>query len=194
VKAEGGKTGTIVTRNEWIGPDGGKVLADERTLRFGADGESRWIDFDITLTAAADEVKFGDTKEGSFGLRIAESMRTDRKMGGKIITSEGLEDDKAWGKPAAWVDYHGPVQGETLGIAILNHPSSFRYPTGWHVRTYGLFAANPFGEGDFRGEQVETAHVLKKGESLTFRYRVIFHKGDEKQGKVAEAFAKYAKE
>jgi hypothetical protein len=62
------------------------------------------------------------------------------------------------------------------------------------VRTYGLFAANPFGEGDFRGDKVETSHVLKKGESLTFRYRVIFHKGDEKQGKVAEAFAKYAKE
>ena len=194
VKAEGGKTGTLVTRNEWVGPDGGKVLADERTLRFGADDASRWIDFDSTLTALADEVKFGDTKEGSFGLRIAESMRTDRKQGGKIITSEGLEDDKAWGKPAAWVDYHGPVQGETLGIAILNHPSSFRYPNGWHVRTYGLFAANPFGEGDFRGEKVETSYTLKKGESLTFRYRVIFHKGDEKQGKIAEAFAKYAKE
>jgi hypothetical protein len=194
VKAEGGKTGTIVTRNEWVGPDGGKVLTDERTLHFGADADSRWIDFDVTLSAVADEVKFGDTKEGSFGLRIAESMRTDRKLGGKIITSEGLEDDKAWGKPAAWVDYHGPVEGETLGIAIFNHPSSFRYPTGWHVRTYGLFAANPFGNGDFRGEQVETSHTMKKGESLTLRYRVIFHKGDEKAGKIAEAFAKYAKE
>jgi hypothetical protein len=194
VKAEGGKIGTIVTRNEWVGPDGGRHLADERTLRFGADANTRWIDFDITLTALADEVKFGDTKEGSFGLRIAESMRTDRKQGGKIITSEGLEDEKAWGKPASWVDYHGPVQGETLGIAILNHPSSFRYPTGWHVRTYGLFAANPFGEGDFRGEKVETAYTLKKGESLTLRYRVLFHKGDEKEGQVAEAFAKFAKE
>ena len=194
VKAEGGKVGTIVTRNDWLGPDGGKVLTDERTLRLGADEATRWIDFDITLTAAADEVDFGDTKEGSFGLRIAESMRTDRKMGGKIITSEGLEDDKAWGKPASWVDYHGPVQGQTLGIAILNHPSSFRYPTGWHVRTYGLFAANPFGEGDFRGEKVESSYKLKKGESLTLRYRVIFHKGDEKEGKIAEAFAKYVKE
>jgi hypothetical protein len=194
VKAEGGKVGTVVTRNAWLGPDGAKVLADERTLRFGADETTRWIDFDITLTAAADEVDFGDTKEGSFGLRIAESMRTDRKMGGKIITSEGLEDEKAWGKPASWVDYHGPVQGETLGIAILNHPSSFRYPTGWHVRTYGLFAANPFGEGDFRGEKVESSYKLKKGESLTLRYRVIFHQGNEKEGKIAEAFAKYAKE
>ncbi len=195
VKAEGGKTGTIVTRNEWVGSDGGKVLADERALRFGADDAGRWIDFDITLTALADEVKFGDTKEGSFGLRIAESMRADHKQNkGTIVTSEGLVDGAAWGKPASWVDYYGPVEGETLGIAILNHPSSFRYPTGWHVRTYGLFAANPFGEGDFRGEQVETAYTLKKGESLTFRYRVIFHAGDEKQGKIAEAFAKYAKE
>jgi hypothetical protein len=194
VKAEGGTIGTVVTRNDWVGPDGAKVLTDKRTLRFGADEAARWIDFDITLTAAADEVDFGDTKEGSFGLRIAESMRTDRKMGGKIITSEGLEDDKAWGKPASWVDYHGPVQGESLGIAILNHPSSFRYPTGWHVRTYGLFAANPFGEGDFRGEKVESSYKLKKGETLTLRYRVIFHKGDEKEGKIAEAFAKYVKE
>ena len=195
VKAEGGKTGTIVTRSEWVGPDGGKHLAEEKTMRFGADQSSRWIDSDIVLTALADEVKFGDTKEGSFGLRIPGTMEVDRKpTGGRIITSEGLTDKDAWGKPASWVDYHGPVQGETLGIAILNHPSSFRYPNGWHVRTYGLFAANPFGEGDFRGQQVETSYTMKKGESLTFRYRVIFHKGDEKEGKIAEAFAKYAKE
>jgi hypothetical protein len=194
VKAEGGPNSSIVTRNEWLGPDGGKILSDLRTLRFGADGETRWIDFDITLTAEADEVHFGDTKEGSFGLRIAESMRTDRKPAGKIITSEGLEDDKAWGKPASWVDYHGPVGEKHLGIAILNHPQSFRYPTGWHVRTYGLFAANPFGAGDFGGQKVETSHTMKKGETLTLRYRVIFHQGDEKAGKIAEAFAKYAKE
>lgn len=194
VKAEGGKTGLVVTRNDWVGPDGTVLLTDERTLRFSGDAETRTIDFDVVLTAAAGEVEFGDTKEGSFGLRIAETMRTDRKLGGKIITSEGLEDDKAWGKPAAWVVYHGPVQGETLGIAILNHPSSFRYPSHWHVRTYGLFAANPWGLGDFTGNKQDGTHVLKKGESLSLRYRVLFHKGDEKQGKVAEAFAEYTKE
>jgi hypothetical protein len=199
VKAEGGSTGTIVTLNDWLGPDGSKILSDVRTLHFGADGETRWIDFDIILTPEADEVHFGDTKEGSFGLRIAESMRTDR--GGKVMTSEGLTQGErgrdplpAWGKPASWIDYSGQVNDETLGIAILNHPASFRYPTQWHIRSYGLFAANPFGAGDFRGENVETAHTLKKGEQITLRYRVIFHKGDEKAGKIAEAFAKYAKE
>ena len=192
VKAEGGAIGTIVTRNDWIGPDGAVLLNDERTLRFGGDADRRWIDFDIVLAAAAPEVKFGDTKEGSFGLRIAETMRTDRQLGGKIITSEGLTDADAWGKPAAWVDYHGPVESETLGIAILNHPSSFRYPSHWHVRTYGLFAANPWGLGDFTGGKQNGEHVLKKGESLTLRYRVIFHAGDEKQGKIGEAFDEYA--
>lgn len=194
VKAEGGKVGTIVTRNDWIGPDGVVLLNDQRTLRFGGDEERRWIDFDILLTAAAAEVKFGDTKEGSFGLRIAESMRADHKQNkGTIITSEGLTDKEAWGKPAAWVDYHGPVQGETLGIAILNHPASFRFPTHWHVREYGLFAANPWGLGDFSGGKGHGEHLLKKGESLTLRYRVVMHSGDEKQGKIAEAFQEYAK-
>jgi hypothetical protein len=195
VKAEGGKVATIVTITDWLGPDGAKLIEDERTLRFGGDKDARWIDFDITLTASADEVVFGDTKEGAFGLRIAETMRADKKQDkGTIVTSEGLTDVAAWGKPAAWVDYYGPVQGETLGIAILNHPSSFRYPTYWHVRPYGLFAANPWGQGDFTKGQEKGEHVLKKGESLTLRYRVIFHRGDEKQGKIAEAFAAYAKE
>jgi hypothetical protein len=194
VRVDGGKIGTIVTRNDWLGPDGAKVVSDVRTLRFGGDAAARWIDFDVVVTAEADEVKFNDTKEGSFGLRIAESMRVDRKLGGKIITSEGLEDDKAWGKPAKWVDYHGPVQGESLGIAILNHPSSFRYPTHWHVRTYGLFAANPWGLGDFTGGKEHSDYTMKKGESFALRYRVIFHKGNEQDGKIAEAFAAYAKE
>jgi hypothetical protein len=195
VKAEGGKVATIVTITDWLGPDGAKLIEDERTLRFGGDKEARWIDFDVTLSAAANEVTFGDTKEGAFGLRIAESMRADKKQDkGTIVTSEGLTDVAAWGKPAAWVDYHGPVQGESLGIAILNHPSSFRYPTYWHVRPYGLFAANPWGQGDFTKGQEKGEHKLKEGESLTLRYRVIFHRGDEKQGKIAEAFAAYTKE
>lgn len=194
VKAESGKIGTLVTKTEWVGPDGGKILADERTMRFGGDDKTRWIDFDVVVTALADEVTFGDTKEGAFGLRIAESMRTDRKTGGRIITSEGLTDAEAWGKPAAWVDYHGPVGDETLGIAILNHPSSFRYPTHWHVRTYGLFAANPWGLGDFTGNKQDGSHKMKKGESLSLRYRVIFHSGDEQQGKIADAFAEYSKQ
>lgn len=194
VKAEGGSTGTITTRNTWLGPDGAKICGDERTLHFGGDKEMRWIDFDVTVTALADKVTFGDTKEGSFGLRVDETLKVDAKMGGKIINAEGIEDEKAWGRASPWVDYHGPAQGDHVGIAILNHPSSFRFPTHWHVRPYGLFAANPFGLHDFTPGSKEGigAHDLKQGEKMTLRYRVIFHKGNEKDGKIADAFKTYA--
>jgi hypothetical protein len=194
VKAEGGKVGTIVTKNDWLGPDGPRLLSDVRTLRFGGDKDTRHIDFDVTVTAVADQVTFGDTKEGSFGVRVNEEMKVERKTGGKIITSEGLENEKAWGQPARWVDYHGPIKGETLGIAILNHPSSFRYPAHWHVRPYGLFAANQWGLHDFTNGKEHSDYTMKKGDSFSLRYRVIFHKGDEKQGKIAEKFAEYTKE
>lgn len=193
VKAEGGDVGTIVTQNDWVGPDGKKVLEDERRLKFGGDKNVRWIDFDITLKATEGPVTFGDTKEGSFGIRVPATMKVDAKKGGEIVSSEGLKNGEAWGKSAAWVDYHGPVEGETLGIAVLNHPSSFRYPTYWHVRTYGLYAANPFGLKSF-GADKDGTYVLEKGQSLNLRYLVIFHKGDEKEAKIADAFQAFAGE
>jgi hypothetical protein len=194
-KIAGGKSGVIATRNDWLAPDGHRVCEDERTLRFGADDAARWIDFDITLKAVDGDVVFGDTKEGSFGVRVPESLNVTAKRGGKIVNSEGQADDKAWGQPAAWVDYHGPVDGKTVGIAIFNHPDSSRYPTYWHVRTYGLFAANPFGVHDFSGgKKGNGAMTLSKGKSVTFRYRVLLHKGDELEGGVAERYSSYAKE
>ncbi len=193
VKVAGGKTATIITRNDWIGPDGKKICEDERHLTFGADENSRWVDFDVVIRASVGEVKFGDTKEGSFGVRVAGTMKVDAKKGGTIINSEGQKDAEAWGKPAKWVDYHGPVDGETLGVAILNHPSSFRYPTYWHVRTYGLFTANTFGLHHFKGsKEYDGSHTMKKGESFTLKHRVLFHQGDEKIGRVEEVFADYA--
>lgn len=194
VKVSGGPTATIVTKNDWLSPDGSKLVCqDERTLGFGGDGERRWIDFEIVIKATAGPVVFGDTKEGSFGVRTASSMRVDSKKGGQIVNSDGNTNAAAWGKPAAWVDYYGRVDDETLGIAILNHPSSFRFPTYWHVRTYGLFAANPFGLHDFTGGASKGEFTLPEGQTLKLRYRVLLHKGDEKVGRVAEAFAEFAK-
>jgi hypothetical protein len=193
-KTASGHPAVISTRNAWLSPEGKKVCEDVRTLRFDADADSRWIDFDITIKATDGPVTFGDTKEGSFGMRIPESMNVDTKKGGQIVNSEGQTDQNAWAKRASWVDYHGPVDGETLGIAIFNHPTSFRYPTYWHVRTYGLFAANTFGIHDFVEGSPENAgeYQLPSGDSVTFRFRVYFHRGDEKAGHVAESYAKYS--
>lgn len=194
IKIASGSRAEIVTENDWLSPKGKKVCEDTRDLVFGTTGGARWIDFDITIRASEGPVTFGDTKEGAFGLRVAESLRVNSKQGGKIVNSRGATNAAAWGKAAEWVDFHGPVDGKTVGIAIFNHPSSFRYPTSWHVRSYGLFAANPFAFKEFAGKGAEAApYTLPAGKEIALRYRVFFHRGDEKEGKVAEAFAEYAK-
>ena len=192
VKVKGGDTAVIVTRNDYVG-DGKKLLADERTHEFRVENCHRIIDVTIKFTAEHGDCKLSDQKDSGFSVRVATSMDVDSKKGGRVINSNGITDKAAWGKRAEWVDYNGPVNGKTVGVAILNHPSSFRHPTPWHVRTYGLFTANPFGLRSL-GQGKDSSFTLKKGESITLRHRVIFHLGDEKAAKIAEAYKAYALE
>ena len=191
VVASGPVLGRLKTRDDWIGPDGAKVCEDERVLTVYDAKTVRILDFEVELKATAGPVVLGETKEGSFAVRVASSMDVDKKTGGKIRNAEGLEDAAAWGKPSAWVDYSGPLAGETVGIAILNHPTSFRYPTTWHVRTYGLFAANPFGGPEFKVDGYAD-HRLAEGESVRLAYRVILHKGGAEAVDLPRRFALYA--
>jgi hypothetical protein len=191
-----GDTAKIVTRNDWM--DGDKrVCEDQRTIVFGkGQGDNRWIDFTITIKATDGDVTFGDTKEGSFAIRVADSMRVDAKTkGGHIVNSDGKEDGDAWALPAKWVDYTGPVDGETVGIAIMSHPKSFRPLPRWHVRTYGLFAANPFFQKDAL-DKIAAAkqgeYTIKKGDSITLRYRVLLHSGKTDPAQIDRAFTEFA--
>ncbi|WP_435016050.1 PmoA family protein [Tundrisphaera sp. TA3] len=187
---QGPALGVLRTTDDWADSGGKLILTDERTVRIYATKGARVFDFDVVLKAPA-PATFGDTKEGTFALRVATSMDVTAKKGGKIVTSEGLTDKAAWGKPASWVDYTGPIGGETFGIAILNHPDSFRAPTTWHVRDYGLFAANPFGWHDF-GKKESGEFRLNPGESIVFGYRVVLHKGATDPAELGRAFQGYA--
>lgn len=197
LKVEGGPAPVVQTRNDWRGPEGRVHCTDVRTLTFRADEDSRSIDFDIVLKPADRPVTFADTKEGSFGVRMAAGLtylsRKKVPLGGHFINSHGHKDDDAWGKRAEWVDYYGRTGGDALGIAILNHPSSFRFPTYWHVRSYGLFAANPFGVHDFTlGKEKDGSVTLKPGQSLHLRYLVVLHKGNQETGRIRERFQAYS--
>jgi hypothetical protein len=113
-----------------------------------------------------------------------------------MVNSAGAEGEKAiWGKRADWVNYDGKVAGEDVGIAVLDHPKSFRHPTTWHARGYGLFSANPFGLRDFtRDPNQDGSWTIPEHKSLTFRYRVVIHHGDYREANIAEAYKKYASE
>jgi len=196
VELVGGEVGRIVTRNDWIS-DGAKVLEDERMLTFGEDEFGRYIDFAVTLHATEGEVTFGETKEGSFGVRANAPLTVDAQLGAKLVNSRGMADGDAWGMFADWIDDFGPVDGEVLGIAIFSHPSNYRHPTRWHARTYGLLAANPFGEGEFpqdHSQPKQGPKTLAKGDSLPLRYRVLLHAGNPKEAKVQQAYEKFIAE
>lgn len=194
-----GKITILITENTWLDSKGESLCTDVRSFRFFVQDGIRVVDFDIIITSAVEKCKFGDTKEGTFGIRVPGSMDVDAKKrnpehGGTIINAQGLKNNEAWGKRSEWVDYSGPAGGEVSGITVMNHPESFRYPTYWHVRTYGLFAANPFGEHDYLRKKEKTGEfVLEKGDSIEFRYRILFHTGPVSSERLKNLFEIYAK-
>lgn len=191
--SSGSKSGVIRSQNRLVAPDGKVICTDERTVRFYNQTKERVFDFEITIHASHGDVTYGDTKEGTMAMRLAETMRLKGKVGkGHIVNSEGVRDGETWGKRAAWVDYYGPVNGQIVGVAIFDHPQNPRHPTWWHVRDYGLFAANQFGLHDFEKKPVGAGNFkIPAGQSVTFRYRFYLHAGDEKQANVAGRYREY---
>jgi hypothetical protein len=186
---------TISTANKWLSAKGEEQCSDETSISFQTLGKNRAIDFDITVHASAGDVKFGDTKEGSMGIRTNPALRVKGSVAkGQAVNSEGVSGKAVWGKRAKWVDYWGPINGNTVGIAIFDHPGNPRHPTWWHARDYGLVAANPFGVHNFEGKPKGTGDlVIKSGEKVRFRYRFLFHAGDVKTAKISESYTGWAK-
>jgi hypothetical protein len=217
--SSGVNTGLIKSLNDWVGGAGSIICSDERVLRFMAPSNGTiLLDFEIKLIASHGDVTFGDSKEGTFAIRVADALRvvipgargqTNLPGTGTIVLSTGQRDTGAsalaaraarreavtWGKRAAWCDYHATVDGKTVGIAIMDHPTNPRHPTWWMVRDYGLFAANPFGQASFEPGADRRAGDFKiaAGQNVTFRYRIVLHEGDEKTARIAELYQDFAK-
>ena len=189
-----GNHARLVLAVDNLTPGGETYLRETRTVEFYvAEDGSRVMDVDILLTGVNDKMTIVGKKDSGLSVRVAHSMTVDAGEGGRIINSNGDRDGKAWGKRVSWVDFNGPVEGKTMGVAMLNHPDSFRYPTPWHVRTYGLFTANPFALKEVAGESESGDYELEKGESIRLVHRLIFHEGDEVNAKIADAWKAYAR-
>ena len=216
--------GKLVTTSEWIGKDGKVLLEDQRTMKFFAckDGSGYAIDFSLDMTAKADKVEFEDTEEGVFAIRMADCLReeTTKKFlkPGDPAPKESIEGTavymssngditakKAWGKRARWMAMQGVRGGKVVGVTIINHPESLNYPTYWHVRDYGLFSANPLGQGDFQRQWEEEYGydknrpiplnlTLKKGEKAHFRFLVVAYEGAKTAQDLEKQFRMFEKQ
>lgn len=193
--------GWVKAKNVWQDKDHKPLLTEEREYRFYATPESgRLIDTLVTFTADYGTVLFSDTKEGGM---VAIRMRPELSYEAGVITNAqgDVGEDTLWGKPSPWCDYSGQMDGiGWRGLAVFDNPSNLRYPTSWHVRSYGLMGANPFGYSYFKEKEYNKGllptengdTIIKNKEKLSFKHRVYVHSGDVKKAEVAERFANYA--
>lgn len=196
---EGSGKGILITSGIWIDREGNEVLVESTEYHFIAEGPNRIIDRITTLTAKDKDVSMPDTKEGMFGIRVARQLELPStgqavvyKSGsepirvnamadditGNYLSSEGVEGEAVWSTRAKWMNLYGNIGEEKISIAICDHPKNPGYPTYWHARGYGLFAANPLGVKDFTKEQETLDFSIPAGKSVTFRYRVVFASGE----------------
>lgn len=201
LSAKGGKeSGELEVEAEWRMPDGKVALLETTRFVFRAGRDSRAVDRITTLRALGEygPVKLGDSKEGLLGLRVRRELEqpalkpillTDaegrtgktpvldnRNVTGRYLSSEGKTGDDVWGTRARWAVLLGRVGEEPITLAIMDHPGNINHPTHWMARGYGLFAANSLGSKAYEtGKEAaaEGSLVLKPGDSVTFRYRLL---------------------
>lgn len=215
VETKSGEEGLIHYNAEWQNIKHEALLQEDTRLLFSATNDMRIIDRITTLIAMQD-INMPDVKDGFLGLRVAKELELpskeereyadangivtkvkpsdDKTISGNYITSEGKQGDSAWGTRAAWCMLYGKKANDTISILIIDHPKNIGYPTYWHARGYGLFAANPLGQKIFSNGKEVLNFGLKKGASVTFRYRVVVNAAqqrlsDEEINKLSTQFA-----
>jgi hypothetical protein len=201
LEVKSGTTGILSYHANWTNQAKEVLLEETTKFEFSGTKDQRIIDR-ITTLKARTEVKFNDAKDGMLGLRLAHELQipstedqkftddkgivtvvkggTDKLANGNYLTSEGKTGDAAWSTRGAWCEVYGKMGRDMVSIAIVDHPGNPNYPTFWHARGYGLFAANPLGEKVFTNGKSEKNLTLQKGQSVTFKYRIIINNGENK--------------
>ncbi len=195
----GAARGELAVKADWVVADGSTLMREATRFVFSGGAGRRVIDRETTWTAAEKPVTFKDTKEGAFGIRVAraldhpseeaemfvgangqkEKVRSDNTgVTGKYIASDGKTGEAVWGTRGPWMGLTGTVEGKPITMAILDHPSNHGYPTYWHARGYGLFAANPLGQQGYDPKQPPVSFTLQPGQSVTFHHRILVLDGE----------------
>lgn len=215
-KAQSGEgKGALEVSMDWVDHQGKVLLREDTRFVFRAGAGERSIDRITTLTARDQPVIFRDNKEGVLGMRVARGLEhpadkpevfTDgggkatevavldnEGVTGKYRSSEGLEGDAVWGTRGRWTALSGVVDGEAVTLAILDHPRNPGFPTYWHARGYGLFAANPLGHKVFSNGKEELNFRLYAGKSTTFRHRILILSGNATPEQIEQHYARFTR-
>ena len=101
--------GRFRARNRWVTPAGATLLTDETTVEIRSVHQGRLLDFAITLHASEGmPVVFGDTKEGTMALRVAQWMTLPHRFQGKDVPGQGQMVNREGGAGAGIWDFAPP--------------------------------------------------------------------------------------
>ena len=203
----------LVTTADWKAHDNSVLLEEKTSFKFMAKGNIRIIDRTTTLKAKVD-VDFKDNKEGMFAIRVARELELPSEKPTSLVDShgniekvdkmdntyvkgnyrsaDGVEGKGVWGTRCRWMKLASEIKGEQVALVIIDHPGNPGYPTHWHARDYGLFAANTLGQKIFSDGKLELNYSLKKGESVTFKYRLVVAGEDLSDESINQLADKYA--
>ena len=184
----GGDKAVVENENIWKRPGAYAPIKDKRKITVSVPSPEKFqIDFDIVMEMLMD-VTIDKTNHSLFSGRMDPDLAVTN--GGTMINAEGETGEKGtFGKRSAWIDYYGERMGKTEGMAILQHPSNEWFPAPWFTRDYGFFSPTPM-----YWPENDKNIVLKKGEQIKLRYRVLVHSGDHTEARIAEEFEKYKSE
>jgi hypothetical protein len=155
-----------------------------------------------------------DNKEGMLGLRVIRALEDPAEKGGEFkdasgrvtkmanmdmsgvtgqyLSSEGKVGKDVWGTRGAWTKLSGKAGGRDVTIAMLDAPGNPGYPTYWHARGYGLFAANPLGQAALSNGKDTLNFAISEGTPATFRYRVLLVDGSPSAADMQQYAAAWA--
>ena len=206
---------TLDVTEEWVNHANAVLLREDTRFVFRATNGIRTIDRITTLTALDSTVHFNDNKEGVIGMRLARSLEhpsltpekfTDASgrvtevakldtagVHGHYISSEGKEGDDVWGTRAKWTMLTGDVGGAPVTLALLDHPKNVGFPTYWHARGYGLFAANPLGQKAMSNGKEELNFKLAPKASVTFRHELLIIDGKATPADIEKRYLSFVK-
>ncbi|MEZ0264117.1 MAG: PmoA family protein, partial [Phycisphaerae bacterium] len=124
------------------------------------------FDFVATHTTATDQpLKLPKYHYGGIGFRGHRDWNAKRPDAYTALTSEGNDRKTANESTARWCHMGGKVEGESVGLAILDHPSNFRHPTPLRVHPSEPFmCVVPQVSGDFS---------IEPGKPYVAKYRIV---------------------
>lgn len=210
-----GSKASLQASSQWVDHDGNVLLNEVTDFQFSVSGKDFIIDRTSTLTAVAPQVEFRDVKDGMLAIRVSRALEMPSKEAGSFVDAhgqvtkvpamdnsqvtglyvnrEGIQGDSVWGKRSAWTYLKGKEGGKDVAIIMIDHPTNPGYPTYWHARGYGLFAANPLGQKVFSKGKEELNLKLRQGEKTTFTYRIVIHEGAVQARQVEELMKGFAR-